>query len=185
MTKVMKACKAVWGGVAAALAVLLLASPVSAQIQLGVGMGAPIVGNYIPTTGHVDSAGVVTIDSTLDSSPQIVVEVHKTFKVHEKLGIGPYLGFAPKVDFGTASNSQSESPIGAGMGFLVSTSAGGKHRLNIGLMWLITGPVVRVNPAWRDGYQAPRSLQGIPLDIRTERSSANRVMLTFTMSGMF
>lgn len=179
-----KMCKAVWGGAIIAI-VLMLASPVYAQIQIGVGLGAPIVGNYIPTTGHVDSAGVVTIDSTLDSSPQIVVEVHKTFQVHEKLGIGPFLGFAPKIDFGTASNSQSESPIGAGMGFLVSTSAGGKHRLNIGLMWLITGPITQVNPAWRDGYQAPRSLQGVPLDLRTERGSVNRVMLTFTVSGMF
>jgi len=169
----------------AILAVCSLPTRASAQVQVGLGLGAPVVGRVIPTSGHIDNAGVVTIDSTLDSSPQIVVEVHRTFKMAQKVGIGPYLGFAPKVDFGTSSNSGSETPLGAGFGFLVSTDAGAKHRINIGAMWLITAPVTQINPAWRDGYQAPRSNQGIPQEIRTEKGSVNRLMLTLTFSGLF
>lgn len=167
------------------LLLLALPSIAHAQIQLGLGLGAAVVGRTIPTSGHVDSAGVVTIDSTLDSSPQIVVEVHRTFKVASKLGIGPFLGFAPKVDFGTTSNAGSETPLGAGFGFLVSTNAGAKHRINIGAMWLVTAPVTQVNPDWRDGFQAPRTSQGIPQDIRSFKGSVNRLMLTLTVSGIF
>lgn len=168
-----------------AVTLLLSASPAFAQVQVGIGLGAPVSGRYIPLDGHIDSTGEVTIDRTLDSSPQLVVQVLRTFKLKEKLGVGPFLGFCPKVDFGTSSNTSAETPLGAGFGFLISTNAGAKQRINFGLMWLITPPMSQVNPAWRDGFQAPRTSQGIPQDIRLEKSSVSRIMLTMTVSGIF
>lgn len=167
------------------LLLLAFASPSFAQVQVGLGLGAPITNRSLVTAAHIDNAGIVRADETLDASPQIVIEIHRTFKLKEKLGFGPYIGFAPKIDFGTSSNVGSATPLGAGFGLLLSTNAGAKHRLNFGAMWLITTPLTQVNPAWRDGFQAPRSNQDVPQEIRVEKGSVNRLMLTMTVSGIF
>lgn len=167
------------------IAMLLTATSAFAQVEVGLGLGAPITARSIPTSAHIDNAGTVRVDETLDASPQIVIEVHRTFKLREKLAFGPYLAFAPKIDFGTSSNIGSQTPLGAGFGLLLSTNAGAKHRINFGGMWLITTPLTQVNPAWRDGFQAPRSSQDLPQEIRFEKGSVSRLMLTMTVSGIF
>jgi hypothetical protein len=165
--------------------VLLISSYSSAQFALGLGIGAPVSGASIATYGHVDSSGVVHIDKTLDASPQILIEVHRLFKMNAKYGVAPFIGFAPKIDLGLATNGAGEQPIGAGFGALLSVAAGGKYRMNVGAMWLITGPIQQIDPAWQNGFQAPRSRQDLPLDISYTIKSVNRVMLTLTVSGIF
>lgn len=166
-------------------AIIFAASTAYAQVEVGLGLGAPLTAANIPTEAHLDGSGIVHVDKTLDASPQIMVEVHRVFKMNEKYGVGPFIGFAPKIDFGLATNNQTEQPIGAGFGMLTSIHAGQKYRLNVGLMWLITGAVKQVDPAWQDGFQAPRNRQDLPMDVGHVTKSTNRILLTMTVSGLF
>lgn len=168
------------------LAVFLLAAvPASAQIQMGFGLGAAVMNRSVSTEAHIETGGVVRVDRLLDASPQLIIEFHRSFKVSQNHGVGPMIGIAPHINFGSATNAETEQPVGAGFGGVLSTAAGGKHRINIGLMWMITAPLYRVDDAWKDGYQAPRGAGDVPLQPRVERRSVNRLMLTMSVSGIF
>lgn len=168
------------------LAAITIAAPTYAQgIELGIGITAPLTGRSIVTTASIDDLGIVHATRTLDTAPQIVIEFHKTFKAG-KLGIGPMIGFAPKIDFGTVSNLETEQPLGAGFGIAVQIPSPRKQKFNVGLLWLITSPVTQLSPDFVDGFQAPRtSISGPPLPLSFERHSVNRICLTLTVSGLF
>lgn len=165
--------------------VLGMAALVKAQgIELGVGVGVPISSRDITTEAVVDSFGIVRTARVLDSGPQILVEFHKTFKAGQ-MGIGPMIGFVPKIDFGTVTNAETEQPVGAGVGLLVKIPSKSKQHFNVGVLWVITAPVSKVDAAWQNGFQAPRGVSGIPLPPQFTRSSVNRLMLVTTISGLF
>lgn len=166
------------------IALTLIATTVSAQVKMGVGIALPTFARNIPIEAHL-ADGVVKVDRTLDASPQILIEVHRSFKMGTKFGLAPMLGFCPKVDFGLSQNTSGEQPLGAGLGMLVATQAGQKHYVNLGLMWLVTAPVTQLDPMWADGFQAPRSRFDLPLDPQYRRGSVSRVMVVMTISGLF
>ena len=166
------------------LFLLTISSSAFAQIKLGLGLAVPLSARNIVVTAHVDNAGVVHVDKTLDASPQILVELHRTFKVNKDYEIGPVVGFCPKIDFGSASNSNTEHLVGAGFGLVITKPVSDKKYINIGVMWIVSSPVSQVNPEWREGFQAPRT-NNIPLDVRTRINSVNRIMFTMTISGLF
>jgi hypothetical protein len=154
-------------------------------IEMGFGIGVPLTSRNITTDALVDSLGVVRATRTLDAGPQILLEFHKAFKVKE-LGIGPMIGFLPKIDFGTVTNAESEQPIGAGIGILVKVPSKTKQHFNIGVLWVVTAPVQKVDSQWVDGFQAPRaSVSGLPLEVQFSRGSTNRLMIVATVSGLF
>ena len=162
-----------------------MASLVCAQgIELGVGVGVPVSSRNIVTEAMIDSFGVVRTARTLDAGPQILVEFHKTFKASQ-LGIGPMIGFLPKVDFGTVTNAETEQPVGAGLGVLVKIPSKTKQHFNIGVLWVVTSPVQQIGPEWREGFQAPRGASGLPLPPQFTRQSVNRLMIVTTISGLF
>lgn len=174
------------------LILLFSASLVSAQeeapfwgISLGVGVVAPLSGRDIVTEAHNDDTGVVRVDRVLDNSPELAIEVHKAFAITDTFGLGPAFLFAPKFDFGSTSNTTSEQPVGVGLGGVVSVDAGGKRTFNIGLFWMMYEPMDQVSPDFVDGFQAPRDSDDSPISPTFKKSSPNRLVITFTLGGLF
>lgn len=172
-----------------ALAVLVVsAAPSFAQgLGLGIGFAVPVIGQDVITLAHNTPEGVVTADRYLDASPQLAIEVHRTFMVSQrkKFAMGPSVIFLPKVDFGLASNNETTQGVGAGFGVIGSFPAGGKRSLNIGLAWVIQQPVPTLAPQWQPGFQAPRGRNDDPQLPQYEDKSPQRLMLFFTFSGLF
>lgn len=172
-----------------ALAVLVVsAAPSFAQgLGLGVGFAVPVIGQDVITLAHNTPEGVVVGDRFLDASPQLVIDVHRSFKMKptSKITIGPSFVFLPKVDFGLASNNETTQGVGAGFGGILGFSAGGKRSLNIGLAWVIQQPVPQLAPAWKPGFQAPRGRNDESQAPQYEDKSPQRLMLFFTISGLF
>jgi hypothetical protein len=176
----------------AALVALAIPSAALAQekkeeksgIEFGVGITAPLTQRNIITEAHNDTLGVTRVDRALDGSPQILVELHKTYKVNKSLAVGPMIAFTPKIDMGLTSNTATEQPLGAGFGFIVQIPSKLKQHINVGAMWLITAPVDQLAPGWQDGFQAPRNGQfGLPMNPEFTRASVHRICLVMTVSG--
>lgn len=174
---------------ALALAVLIVgAAPSFGQgLGLGVGFAVPVVGQDVITAAHNTPEGVVTADRFLDASPQLVIDVHRLFKLKptSKVSIGPTFVFLPKVDFGLASNNETTQGVGAGFGAMMGFQAGGKRSLNLGLAWVIQQPVPSLAPEWKPGFQAPRGRNDESITPQFQDKSPQRLMLFFTISGLF
>lgn len=166
--------------------VFLTAVPSFAQgIEVGVGVAMPVTNTDLATGAQVDSFGVVRVNSRLDSSPQLFVEMHKPFKLGPKFAVGPMLGFTPKLDLGMASNNESVQPVAAGIGIILQIPSKLKQHINVGVVFMRTAPIVQLADGYADGFQAPRGANGAPLGIQFQEKSLSRVMLTMSVSGWF
>ena len=165
---------------------LTVSKQAEAQLGFGIGLAAPLSGRNIATDAELFGGGIVHVTQRLDASPQLLGEFHYAFKINDKVGVGPAMGFMPRVDFGSASSLEKESPVSAGFGMVVQCGMGSrKQKLNFGIMWAISVPIDQVGDLWQDGFQAPRTLQDIPIVPQIEHKSVSRVMFTMSVSGIF
>ncbi|KKM88454.1 hypothetical protein LCGC14_1258540 [marine sediment metagenome] len=173
-------------GLLAFVALLALPTTASAQLGIGFGIAAPVGGGSIATGAVVDSAGVVRVNRTLDATPRILIEVHKAYSLpNSEVQVGPAMGIAPIFDTGLSTNIGSERGPGIGFGGLVSLPVGETRRFNIVVLYMVDTPTLRLDGAFRDGFQAPRDFNDQPLD-PTFRTQSNRTLvLGFTVSGLF
>lgn len=166
--------------------VLLTAVSASAQgIEVGIGLAMPVTGTEVVTGAQVDSFGIVRANSTLDSSPQLFLELHKPFKLGPKFAVGPMLAFAPKVDLGLTSNDQTLQPVAVGVGVAFQIPSKMKQHINIGVAYMKTSPISQLADGYADGFQAPRGANGQPLGIQFKQASLGRLMLSVSVSGWF
>lgn len=171
-----------------AIVLLVSRAPVFAQgLGVGVGFGVPVIGQDVITLAHNTPEGVVVGDRFLDASPQLLLEIHRAFKMKptSKVTLAPAFVFLPKIDFGLAGNADTTQGIGAGFGFQLGFTAGGKRSLNMGAAWIIQQPVPTLAPAWRPGFQAPRGRNDESQAPQYEDKSPRRLILYFTISGLF
>lgn len=155
-------------------------------IEFGLGLGAPIGSKSVVMEAKVDGSGIVRATRTMDSSPSLVVELHKPFKVGPKFAIGPMIAFTPSFNLGVSSNETSEQPVRAGFGVAIQIPSRLKQHINVGVLYAITPPISQLAPGWADGYQAPRSrLSDQPLPPEFIRGSVGQVMFVMTVSGFF
>lgn len=167
-----------------ALVIVASGSAFAQGIELGVGLGAPIGGNNVVMDAQIDGSGVVRATRTMDSSPSLVVELHKPFKLGPKFAIGPMIAFTPSFNLGVSSNETSEQPVRAGFGIAIQIPSRLKQHINVGVLYAITPPITQLAPGWADGYQAPRSgINGFPLPPEFIKGSVSQVMFTMTVSG--
>ena len=173
-------------GLLVVVAALAFPTPAAAQLGIGFGIAAPISGGSIATDAAVDSAGVVRVNRTLDATPRILIEVHRSYSLPgSEVQVGPVMGIAPIFDTGLSTNIGSERGPGIGFGGLVSLPVGETRKFNIVLMYMIDTPTLRLDGAFQDGFQAPRDINDQPLD-PTFRTQSNRTLvLGFTVSGLF
>lgn len=169
-----------------ALLLTVFVSPSFAQgLEVGIGVALPTTGRTIVTGAQVDSFGILRANSTLDSGPQLFVEIHKPFKVGEKFAVGPMIAFTPKIDLGTASNTQTTQPIAGGVGIAFQVPSKLKQHINIGVAYMVTQPIVQLADGYADGFQVPRGSNGQPLGVQFKTASLSRIMLTMSVSGWF
>lgn len=153
-------------------------------IEFGIGVGVAIAGRDIATSAAVDSFGVTHVQQTLDEGPQLFLDIHYDFPVG-KMGVGPVIGVFPKIDFGTVTNAETEQPVAGGLGINLRLPTKTKQHFNVAFLWAITAPVTTLDPAWADGFQAPRGINGLPLPPSYTRKSINRFMVVATISNIF
>lgn len=166
------------------IAFLALSATANAQVRFGMGLAVPVTGTDIVTEASVDASGVVHANKVLDSSPQLFLEIHRTWKMTKDMEIGPMFGVTPKIDFGMLSSDNTEHLIGAGFGLMLTKPVKDKKFLNFGAMWLITQPVEQLTPEFKDGFQAPRAF-GLPILPVYVTKSVNRMVFYMTVSGLF
>jgi len=169
-----------------AVFILLLLFPSLSFSQVGLGFGiiAPITGGDTPISASIDDVGIVRVDKTLDSSPQLFVEMHRTFSLGG-VRVGPAIGFAPKIDFGLATNDGSEPGPGVGFGGVIAFPVDENRSFNISIMILISKPIDQVSNSFSDGFQAPRDSMDNPIDPTFINRSNNRLVIGLTVSGLF
>lgn len=157
------------------------------KLRLGVGFAVPVSGQQIVTEAHNDSGGITHADKVLDASPQLVVEVHRSWAINSgrSVRIGPMAAFLPKVDFGLAGNAETQQGVGAGFGAIMEFNAGGNRSFNLGFMYVIQQPVSSLTPEFRPGFQAPRGIGGEIVNPIFREESPRRLFFSFTVSGLF
>lgn len=156
----------------------------SGGIEFDIGIGVALTGNSLATFASNDTFGVTRVTQTLDEGPQLFLGIHYDYPVG-KMGFGPIIGVFPKIDLGTVSNAESEQPVAGGLGVLMRMPTNFKQHFNLAFMWAITSPVPVMNDQWRDGFQAPRGINGLPLQPEFTQKSVNRFMLVITVSNLF
>jgi len=153
-------------------------------IEFGIGIGVALSGRNIATFAENDTFGITHVTKTLDEGPQLFLELHYDFPVG-KLGVGPVIGVFPKIDVGTVTNSETEQPVAGGLGMMLRFPTGTRQHFNVNFLWAITAPVFVMHEQWRDGFQAPRGVNGLPLQPEFTQQSVNRFMIAVSISNIF
>lgn len=156
-----------------------------AEIEFGIGMGVALTNSATAVEAVVDSFGVTHVTKTLDEGPQLFLDVHYDIPIGNKMGFGPVLGVFPKVDFGSVSNTETEQPVAGGLGMMLRMPTNTKQHFNLVFLWAISTPSNVLNEQWKDGFQAPRGINGQPLPPEYNHSSVHRFMLVGTISNLF
>jgi len=158
------------------------------NVQFGVGLAQVVANTNVPTGATVNSRGTVDETQALDKSPQLVVEVHKTFALGSAT-IGPMVGVVlPKVRIGEESEkpSRKDEPLGFGIGGLETFKLGseGERRIHVGVLWEFM-TIEHLSSLWQQGKAAPTDRAGLPLPPTVADGLVQRGMIIVTVSGIF
>jgi len=159
---------------------------INPSVQIGVGLATPVENRNVPTAATVNARGTVEETQALDKSPQLLVEIHKTFDL-AGMEVGPMVGAViPKVRIGesTEDPSRKDEPFGVGGGVLESFTLGGEKRIHVGFLWEIL-TVDHLSNLWQQGKAVPMDRAGLPLPPEITGGLVQRGLLIVTVSGVF
>ena len=172
------------------LAIALLAGCATSNpdVQIGVGLAQPVANLNVPTAASVNSRGTVDETQALDKSPQLVVEVHKTFSLGSAQ-VGPMAAVVlPKVRIGesTENPARKDEPLGFGIGALETWKLGsdGERRIHVGIVWEFM-TIEHLSDLWQQGKAAPMDARGLPLPATVTDGLVQRGLIVVTVSGVF
>jgi hypothetical protein len=157
------------------------------NVQIGVGLTVPVANRDVLTQAGLDRAGNVVEQQALDASPQLVVEIHKTFDLGEA-EVGPMAGVViPKVRIGESTEDpmRKDQPLGFGLGGVQTFRLGAdkKRMIHVGFLWeLIT--MDHIPAQWQAGKQAPDNRLGLPIPPSIVSGLVSRGLIVVTVSGV-
>jgi hypothetical protein len=157
------------------------------NVQLGVGLAQTVANSNVPTAATTNSRGTVDETQALDKSPQLVVEIHKTFALGSA-NVGPMAGVViPKIRIGesTEDPKRKDEPLGFGFGAVESFKLGseGERRIHVGVLWEFM-TFEHLSDAWQQGKTAPTDRAGLPLPANVADGLVQRGLIVVTVSGV-